>query len=135
MKYIGQTGRPFHVRFNEHFRDDKYANNKSKFAQHPLENRHSIISMENIMDILYATSNGIMLSAMEKFYIYREAKNNSKINDRCTVAPNIIFVTVILKDNARTLAAILTTDAFTYNVVTSTSYTHKEVNIHPAATL
>jgi len=33
MKYIGQTGRPFHVRFQEHFRHYKYANNKSNFAQ------------------------------------------------------------------------------------------------------
>jgi hypothetical protein len=65
IKYIGQTGRPFHLRFNEHFRDYKYANNKPKFAQHPIENRHSISSMENIMDILYATSNGTMLNAME----------------------------------------------------------------------
>ena len=39
-KYIGQTDRPFHVRFREHYRDYKYANNKSKFAQHVLEEGH-----------------------------------------------------------------------------------------------
>jgi len=33
IKYIGQTVRHFHVRFQEHFRDYEYANNKSKFAQ------------------------------------------------------------------------------------------------------
>jgi len=48
MKYVGQTDRPFHVRFQEHFRDYKYANNKSKFAQHLLDNRHSIGPIENI---------------------------------------------------------------------------------------
>jgi hypothetical protein len=104
MKYIGQTGRPFHVRFNEHFRDYKYANNKSKFAKHLLDNRHSTSSMENIMDT-YITSKGKMLNMMEKFYIYRETKNNNPINYRCTVAPNIIFDTVNLKDNERALAA------------------------------
>jgi hypothetical protein len=31
-KYIGQIGRPFHMRFQEHFRDYKYGNNKFKFA-------------------------------------------------------------------------------------------------------
>jgi hypothetical protein len=36
-KYAGQTGRPFHVRFREHYWDYKYANNKSKFAQHVIE--------------------------------------------------------------------------------------------------
>jgi len=34
MKYIGQRGRPFKVRFQEHFRDLKYGSGKSRFAQH-----------------------------------------------------------------------------------------------------
>jgi len=42
MKYIGQTGRPFKVCFHEHFRDFKYGNGKSRFAQHLLENDHSM---------------------------------------------------------------------------------------------
>jgi hypothetical protein len=56
MKYVGQTGRPFLVRFQEHFRDYKYANNKSKFPQHSLDNSHSIGPIENIMDVLFTTS-------------------------------------------------------------------------------
>ena len=48
MKYVGQTGRPFRVRFQEHFRDYKNANNKSKFAQHLLEHSHSIGPIENM---------------------------------------------------------------------------------------
>jgi hypothetical protein len=50
--YIGQTDRPFHLRFQEHFCDHKYANNKSKFAQHLLDNKNSISPIENIMDVL-----------------------------------------------------------------------------------
>jgi hypothetical protein len=38
-KYTGQTGRCFKVRFQEHFRDFKHGNNRSKFAQHLLENK------------------------------------------------------------------------------------------------
>lgn len=38
-KDIGQTALPFVVRFNEHTRDYKYVNNKSKFA-HLLDNDH-----------------------------------------------------------------------------------------------
>jgi hypothetical protein len=34
MKYIGQTGTSFQTRFSEHFRDFKYATQKSRFAQH-----------------------------------------------------------------------------------------------------
>ena len=32
MKYTGQTGRPFKVRYQEHLRDFKYNNSKSGFA-------------------------------------------------------------------------------------------------------
>jgi hypothetical protein len=45
-------------------------------------------------------------NAMEKFYIYGKTRNNNKINDECTVTPNIIFDTVILKDVDRTLVTL-----------------------------
>ena len=54
-KYTGQTGRSFNTRFQEHFRDFKYRNNKSTFAQHLLENRHAIGSMEDMMETVYIT--------------------------------------------------------------------------------
>jgi hypothetical protein len=56
MKYIGQTGRPFKVRFHEHFRDFKYGNKKSKFALHLLENKHSIGRIESIMETVHITN-------------------------------------------------------------------------------
>ena len=61
-KYIGQAGRPFHIRFHEHFRDYKYGNNKSKFAQHLWDNKHSVGPMENIIVILHITSKRKMLN-------------------------------------------------------------------------
>ena len=45
-KYIGQTDRPFHIKFQEHFRDFKNGNGKSKFT-HLIDNRHSTAYMEN----------------------------------------------------------------------------------------
>jgi hypothetical protein len=36
-RYTGQTGGSFKLRFSEHYRDFKYNNKKSKFAQHLLE--------------------------------------------------------------------------------------------------
>jgi len=35
---------------------------------------------------------------MEKFYIYKEARINNQINDKCTVKPNVVFETLILDD-------------------------------------
>jgi hypothetical protein len=90
-KYIGQTGCPFHIRFREHYRDYKYANNKSKFPQHVLEEGHKFGPMTDIMDILHVTNKGRMLDTMEKFYIYRETQLGNQINDKLTVQSNPIF--------------------------------------------
>ena len=53
MKCTGQTGRPFKVRFQEHVRDFKYNNNRSKFAQHLVDNKHAIGKMEDIMEVVH----------------------------------------------------------------------------------
>jgi hypothetical protein len=74
MKYVGQTGRPFKVRFQEHLRDFKYGSKKSKFAQHLLENEHSIGPMENIMEAIHITNKGRMIDTLERYYIFRETK-------------------------------------------------------------
>jgi ferritin-like metal-binding protein YciE len=70
------------VRFQEHFRDYKYANIKSKFAQHLLDNKNSIGPMENIMDVIYMTNKGRLLNKMERVYVYKETRNNNQINDK-----------------------------------------------------
>ena len=92
------TGRPFHVKFQEHFHDYKYANKKSKSAQHLLQ---SIGPIENIMDIIYTTSKGKMLHTTEKFHSYKVTQMNNQLNDKCTVKPNVIFETLILADADR----------------------------------
>jgi len=45
--------RPFYIRFQEYFQEYKHGNRISKFAQQLLDNKHSICSMENIMEILH----------------------------------------------------------------------------------
>jgi hypothetical protein len=75
--------------------------NKSKFAQHLLENEHHIGPMENAMDIIYKTGKGRMLDTLEKFYIYRETKRNNQINGKLTAKPNVIFDVLVHKDPHR----------------------------------
>jgi hypothetical protein len=84
MKYTGQRGGPFKIRFQEHFRDFKYGNGKSSFAQHLIDNRHGIGPMQDIMDIVHITRKGRMMDTLEKFYIFRETKLNNQINDKLT---------------------------------------------------
>jgi len=89
-KYDGQTGRPFHVRVREHYRDYKYANNKSKFAQHVIEG-HAFGPINDIMNVVHIASKGRMLDTLERFYIYWETKLGTQINDKLTVQSNPIF--------------------------------------------
>jgi hypothetical protein len=100
-KYTGQTGRPCKTRFQEHIRDFKYGNRKSKFAQHLLDERHPIDAMENIMDIMYVTNKGTMMNTIEKFYIYRETGLDNQLNDKLTVQPNAIFKTLMQLETHR----------------------------------
>ena len=101
MNYTGQTGRSFNIRFREHLRDFKNGYGKSRFAQHLLENRHALGPMNDIMDTLYFTKKGRLMDAVESFYIFRETKLNSQINDKLTVKHNIIFETVVREDPHR----------------------------------
>jgi len=95
MKYVGQTGRSFQTRFQEHYRDFRHNNAKSKFATHLLENQHSIGKINNIMEILHITKKGRAMDTIERYHIYKETKNGSQINDKNTVKPNRICETII----------------------------------------
>ena len=83
--YTGQTGRPFRVRYREHYNDFKYSNNRSTFAQHFINEGHSFGPMDEILNIIHYERKGKMLDTLENFYIYRETKNGNQINDRLTV--------------------------------------------------
>jgi len=79
MKYIGQTERSFRIRFQEHLRDFKYNNNKSKFSVHLIENKHSIGCTNDIMEILHVTNKGRSMDTIEKFHFYKETKHVTKL--------------------------------------------------------
>jgi hypothetical protein len=118
-KYIGQTGRSFKTRFHEHFRDFKFRNRKSSFAQHLLDNGHSIGPIEDIMETIHITKKGQLMDSMERVYIYREGQIENQINDRLTVKPNIIFDVIVRNDPHSTKQQLLP-QANVYNSVHST---------------
>jgi len=91
MKYIGQTGRPFHKRFQEHFHDFKYNIRKSKFATHLLDHNHSIGPINEVMNILHTSNKGRSLDTIERLHIFRQTRLQTQINDRNTGKPNAIF--------------------------------------------
>ena len=95
MKYTGQTGRPFKVRFQEHVRDFKYNNNRSKFAQHLKDNKHAIDKMEDIMEDVHVIKKIKMMDTLEGYHIYKETNASNQINDRLTVREHAIFETTV----------------------------------------
>jgi len=90
-QYVGQTGRPFRLRFREHYNDYKYANNRSKFAQHIIDEGHSFGPMNDIMGIIHGAKTGRMLDTLERFYIHSETKRGNQLNDKLTIQSNPIF--------------------------------------------
>jgi len=98
MKYTGQTGRPFRVRFQEQIQDFKYNNSRPIFAQHLIDNKHAIGNMEDTMEIVHITGKGKKLDALESFHIYKAAKAGNQINDKLTVRGNELFETIIQQD-------------------------------------
>jgi transposase-like protein len=90
-QYVGQTGRPFYIRYKEHAREYKYATNKTNYAKHLLDNQHAIKPIEECMTVLHATRKGPMLNTLERFYIYQATQNDNQLNDKNTVTTNPIF--------------------------------------------
>ena len=97
MRYVGQTGRSFHTRYKEHYRDYKYNKKSSKYAQHLIGNRHSIGSINDTMEILHVIRKGKLMDTWEKFHIYQETTVGSQINEQSTVCKNILFDTILQK--------------------------------------
>jgi GIY-YIG catalytic domain. len=74
-KYIGQTDHSFCTRFREHFNDFKHGNGYSKFAQHLLGNKHSIVPIDEIMQILHTVKKRKMMDTLERFHTYIKRPN------------------------------------------------------------
>jgi hypothetical protein len=85
----------FHVRYREHYHDYKYANNKSKFAQHTLDEGHACGPINEVMDVIHFAKKGRLLDTLERFYIYNETAKGNQINDKHTMQKNPIFETLI----------------------------------------
>jgi hypothetical protein len=99
-KHVGQTRDSFRTRYKEHFHDFKYNIRKSSFATHLFDNNHSVGPIYDIMDVLYTTGKGRFMDRVERFYIYRETRDNNQINDKNTVKQNAIFDAINSQDSA-----------------------------------
>jgi hypothetical protein len=93
--YVGQTGRPFITRYNEHKAAFRKNSHSSNFARHLYEEAHSFGPIENIMQVLHYHRKGAHLNTIEKFYIHAEFTANNHLNDNQTIFLNTIFDTLL----------------------------------------
>ena len=98
--YVGQTGRNFTIRFNEHKQAFRTNSHTSSFAQHLIEHNHPFGTIQNTMQVLRHHHKGTHLNTLEKFHIYTEYISDNHINDNQTIFPNKIF-DAILKDHSQ----------------------------------
>jgi hypothetical protein len=93
--YVGQTGRDFRTRFNEHRRAFLYNNRSSKFAQHLLQHAHSFGHLQDIMQVLQFQKKSSHLNNLERFHIYKEAASDNHLNDDHTSHTKNIFDNIL----------------------------------------
>ena len=86
--YIGQTGRTFIDRFNEH---KLKQNTKSNFALHLIEENHNYTDFDSNLIPLHCCGKGRLLDALEEFEIYKsnKEKEDDLLNDKLTLKTNV----------------------------------------------
>ena len=92
--YVGQTGRRFYIRYNEHKIAFYNNSHTSSFAQHLHEHAHSFGPID-VMQSLHHHTKGAHLNMVEKFYIHAEYVANNHLNDNYSIFPNIISDTFL----------------------------------------
>jgi hypothetical protein len=68
---VGQPGRNFKTRYEEHTNDIRLNKDKSKYSVHILQENHEYDPIDKTMEILKMANKGKYLDTWERFYIYR----------------------------------------------------------------
>jgi len=92
---VGQTGRSFAIRYNEHklaFRNNSHT---SKFAQQLTDHAHSFGTIHDTMQILHNHKKSAHLNTLERYYINVEYADNQDLDDNHIIFPNAIFDTLL----------------------------------------
>jgi hypothetical protein len=98
LKYVGQTGRSFRVRYKEHINAIHSNKTSSRYAQHILETGHAYGTIEDTLSILHRERKGVLMNTLEQFHIHKLTKENLQLNDTYTDTYNPIF-DLIIKHN------------------------------------
>jgi hypothetical protein len=88
--YVGQTGRSFKTRYEEHIGDIRHNKDKSKYALHMLQYKHEYSTTEKT-DVLKVVQKGKQLDVLERFYIYKASREKHIVNEQYITDQNVLF--------------------------------------------
>jgi hypothetical protein len=66
---VGQSGRNFKTRYEEHTNDIRLNKDKSKYAVHILQENHEHGPIDKTIEILIVANKGKYLDILERFYL------------------------------------------------------------------
>jgi hypothetical protein len=69
LKYTGQTGRKFNLRYKEHIQATGSNCSKSRYSNHIISMGHTYGTVTDIMDIIRARRNSRHLKTLERYHI------------------------------------------------------------------
>jgi hypothetical protein len=81
LRYIGQTGRTFKIRYKEHIQAIRNQNSNSGYSNHILNTGHTYGTITDTMDIIRKGRKGRHLNTLEKYHIYKISKANVHLNN------------------------------------------------------
>jgi len=96
--YVGQTGRNFLARFNEHKAAFKTNSHTSNFAKHLIEDTLFRPHPQHNADTTTPRQRGT-----PQYYIYAEFTKNNHLNDEHTISSNKIFEALLKPDQPKNL--------------------------------
>jgi hypothetical protein len=91
LRYVGQTGRTFKIRYKEQIQAIRNNNSNSGYSSHILNTGHTYGTITDTMDIIRKGKKGRHLNTLEKYHIYKVSKTNIHLNDTHNEAHNLIF--------------------------------------------
>jgi hypothetical protein len=93
LKYVGQTGRMFSVRYKEHIHAIRSNNSNFGYSNHILHTGHTHGTVTDTMDVTSTGRKGRHLHTLEKYHIYKISKSNLHMKDMHINTHNPIFQT------------------------------------------
>jgi hypothetical protein len=89
--YVGQTGRNFRIRYEEHINNIRSNRDQSRYALHILQQNHEYGTIDQTMKVLKLANKSKYLNTMEKLYIYKTTKCKEILNEQHVCDSNVLL--------------------------------------------